>query len=229
MGILIIYLAVFMMAIIAFFSWVGLATILTLVFALSFPIGATIALINVIHFVSNLFNIALIGKNANQTMILWFCIPAIPIAFAGAWVLMRFARLSNIVVCGFWGRDFVVTLVKLMIARLLIVFSKNEVLTSIQKVQLAYGVLFGGFFERFSGIQRTILSAFLLKSGLSKEACVAIGGVIACMVDFTRRTVYASRFASENLWSISRRYLQPLSQLIIGISLSEKLLKIDCF
>jgi uncharacterized membrane protein YfcA len=100
--------------------------------------------------------------------------------------------------------NFEITPVKLTIAVLLIIFSLLEILPSVQKVQfsrnkLALGGILSGFFGGLTGIQGAIRSAFLIKSGLSKEAYIATGVVIACLVDFTRLSVYASRFREANL------------------------------
>jgi hypothetical protein len=45
------------------------------------------------------------------------------------------------------------------------------------------GGILSGFFGGLSGIQGAIRSAFLVKSGLKKEAYIATGVVIACFVD----------------------------------------------
>lgn len=74
-----------------------------------------------------------------------------------------------------------------MIALLLILFSILEVSPSFQKVQfgkdkLVWGGILSGFFGGLSCIQGAIRSAFLIKSGLSKEVYIATGVVIACLV-----------------------------------------------
>jgi len=56
-----------------------------------------------------------------------------------------------------------------------------------------------GFFGGLSGLQGAIRSAFLIKSGLSKEAFIATAVVVSTFVDFTRLPVYATRFAKAGL------------------------------
>jgi hypothetical protein len=128
------------------------------------------------------------------------------------------------------GKGFEVTPVKLIIAALLIVFSILEILPSFQKVQfgrnkLALGGVLSGFFGGLSGIQGAIRSAFLIKSGLSKEAYIATGVVIACLVDFTRLSVYASRFTSANLHENLTLLISATLAAISGAYLGKKLLK----
>jgi len=53
------------------------------------------------------------------------------------------------------------------------------------------GGLLSGFFGGLSGHQGAFRSAFLVRSGLSKEAFIATGVVIAVLVDFSRLAIYA--------------------------------------
>jgi len=87
------------------------------------------------------------------------------------------------------------------------------------------GGILSGFFGGLSGIQGAIRSAFLIKSGLSKEAYIATGVMIACLVDITRLTVYASRFASTNLHENLTLLISATLSAIAGAYLGKKLLK----
>jgi uncharacterized membrane protein YfcA len=61
--------------------------------------------------------------------------------------------------------------------------------------ELLRGGMLSGFFGGLSGHQGALRSAFLIKCGLSKESFIATGVVIACLVDITRISVYASHFS----------------------------------
>jgi uncharacterized membrane protein YfcA len=130
-----------------------------------------------------------------------------------------------------WGEKlFYVTPVKLVIALLLIVFSLLEIIPSVQKIQfgrdkLVWGGILSGFFGGLSGIQGAIRSAFLIKSGLSKEAYIATGVMIAAVVDFTRLSVYASRFTTANLTDNIPLLVSATVAAIAGAYLGSKLLK----
>jgi uncharacterized membrane protein YfcA len=119
--------------------------------------------------------------------------------------------------------------VKLIIAVLLIIFSVLEISPSFQKVQfekekLVYGGLLSGFFGGLAGIQGAIRSAFLIKSGLSKEAYIATGVLIASFVDITRLSVYASRFSEANLDDNIPLLISATTSAIVGAILGKKLL-----
>jgi uncharacterized membrane protein YfcA len=230
MEIIIISIAAFLTAVLTFFSGFGLGTILAPVFAIFFPIDIAIALTGVVHFVNNLFKIALVGRNTDKTVLLRFGIPAIIASFAGAWLLLQITVLPSLAEYHLWGREFQITPVKLIIALLLIVFSLLEISPSFQRLQfgrekLMIGGVLSGFFGGLSGIQGAIRSAFLIKSGLTKEAYIATGVVIASLVDVTRLTVYASRFAAANLSDNLTLLLAATLSAISGAYFGKRMLK----
>ncbi len=229
MDILIICLAAFFTAVLTFFSGFGLGTILAPVFAIFFPIDIAIALTGVVHFTNNLFKIALVGRNTDKAVLLRFGLPAILASFAGAWLLLKISVLPALFKYSLWDKGFEITPVKLIIAILLIVFSILEITPKFQKVQfgknkLVLGGILSGFFGGLSGIQGAIRSAFLIKSGLSKEAYIATGVVIACLVDFTRLSVYASRFTAANMHENLTLLLTATLSAIAGAYFGKKLL-----
>lgn len=229
-GIIIICIAAFFTAILTFFSGFGLGTILMPVFVLFFPIDVAIALTGVVHFANNLFKIALVGKMADKWVLIRFGIPAIIASFLGAWLLMKIAVLPSLFQYELWGREFEVTPVKLIIAVLLLFFSLFEFLPRFQKIQfggnkLILGGMLSGFFGGLAGIQGALRSAFLIKSGLSKEAYIATGVIIASLVDFTRLSVYASRFTSSNLHENLTLLISAIVAAIAGAFIGNKLLK----
>ena len=230
MEIIIIAIAAFATSILTFFSGFGLGTILAPVFAIFFPIDIAIALTGVVHFSNNLFKIALVGKNTDKAVLLRFGIPAILASFIGAWLLLKITVLPSIFQYQIWGKEFEITPVKLIIAILLIIFSIIEIAPSIQKIQfdrnkLVVGGILSGFFGGLSGLQGAIRSAFLVRSGLSKEAYIATGVVIACLVDFTRLSVYASRFTASNLHENLTLLISATLAAITGAFIGSRLLK----
>jgi len=230
MEIIIICIAAFLTAILTFFSGFGLGTILAPVFAVFFPIDIAIALTGVVHFSNNLFKIALTGRNTDAGVLLRFGIPAILASFLGAWLLLKINGMPSILQYQMWGKEFEITPVKLVISVLLIVFSVLEIAPSVQKIQfgrdkLMLGGALSGFFGGLTGIQGAIRSAFLIKSGLTKEAYIATGVVIACLVDFTRLTVYASRFTPANLDENLTLLISATLAAIAGAFIGSRLLK----
>ena len=230
MEIIVICLVAFLTAILTFFSGFGLGTILMPVFAIFFPIEIAIALTGVVHFSNNLFKIMLVGRNANKEVLFRFGIPAIIASFAGAWLLLRITKMPTFFEYHLWHKNFEITPVKLVIAILLIIFSLLEILPSVQKIQfgrnkLALGGILSGFFGGLTGIQGAIRSAFLIKSELTKEAYIATGVVIACLVDFTRLSVYTSRFKEANLHEYLILIIFATLAAIAGAFIGSKLLK----
>lgn len=202
--IIIISLAALITSLLTFFSGFGLGTILTPVFAVFFPIDLAIALTGVVHFLNNVFKLFLIGGQANKAVVLRFGIPAFLAALFGAYLLLQISNLKPILSYSLWGNEYSVTPVKLIIAILLIAFALMEVMPFLKNIQfnkdkLILGGLLSGFFGGLSGNQGALRSAFLLKSGLSKEAFIATGIVIACIVDFSRLGVYMTRFSRSGL------------------------------
>lgn len=230
MEIFIICLVAFLAAILTFFSGFGLGTILAPVFALFFPVDIAVALTGVVHFLNNLFKIALVGKNADKSVLIRFGIPAVLTSLAGAWLLLKISAMPSLHQYQLWGRAFEITAVKFVIAILLIVFSIIEILPTVQKVQfgrnkLILGGALSGFFGGLAGIQGAIRSAFLIKSGLTKEAYIGTGVLIACLVDITRLSVYTSRFSVSNLQDNILLLVLATLAAITGAFTGNKLLK----
>lgn len=187
-----------------FFSGFGLGTILTPVFVIFFPIDVAIALTGIVHLLNNIFKITLIGKNINYHVLLRFGILAIIGAFLGAKALVFFSGSSALFEYQLFGRVFYVMPVNLVIALLMITFALFEILPILQKIQfdknkLPAGGFVSGFFGGLSGHQGALRSAFLIKCGLSKEGFIATGIGIACIVDFTRLSVYYSNLADIDI------------------------------
>ena len=226
----IICFAAFFTSILTFFSGFGLGTILMPVFALFFPVDIAIALTGVVHFSNNLFKIVLVGKSANKKVLLRFGIPAVLASFLGAWLLLRITVLPSFFQYELFGNIYHVTPVNLVIAILLMFFSVLDVVPRFQKLQfkgnhLIFGGVLSGFFGGLAGIQGALRTAFLIKSGLSKDAFIATGVVIACFVDFTRLSVYASRFTSSNLYENSTLLFSATLSAIAGAFIGRILLK----
>lgn len=228
--IIIICVVAFFTSILTFFSGFGLGTILMPVFALFFPVDVAIALTGVVHFSNNLFKMALVGKHTNKQVLLRFGIPAIFASFAGAWLLMQISGFQPLFSYHLGEKQFEVTLVKLVIAVLLLFFSLFEVIPRFQNIQfgknkLVLGGILSGFFGGLAGIQGALRSAFLIKAGLSKEAYIATGVVIASLVDITRLSVYAERFTTAGLQENVGLIVSAVVSAVLGAIIGKKLLK----
>lgn len=200
----VIALAAFTASLLTLFSGFGLGTILTPIFGIFFPLNIAVALTGIVHLLNNLFKLSLLGKNANWKTVLRFGIPSVIGGFIGAMSLATLSQFPPLFAWECCGKTLEVSGLKLAIAVLMIVFALMEILPSLKNLNfsnkyLTAGGLLSGFFGGLSGHQGALRSAFLINSGLSKEAFIATGVLIACLVDFTRLPVYFSKFSSGEL------------------------------
>lgn len=230
MEIFIISLAAFLTAILTFFSGFGLGTILAPVFMLFFPVDLAIALTGIVHFFNNIFKLFLVGKDADKSVLIRFGIPAILAAALGAWLLLQISDSKPLLEYSLGTSVFQVTPVKLTIALLLMVFALMDLMPFLEKIRidqkfLPFGGVLSGFFGGLSGHQGALRSAFLIKAGLSKEAFIGTSVVIGTLIDFSRLTVYASRFLDAGLVENIPLVLSATLSAVLGAYLGNKLLK----
>jgi uncharacterized membrane protein YfcA len=229
MELLILCLAALLTSLLTFFTGFGLGTILTPVFAIFFPIEIAIALTGVVHFLNNIFKLALVGLKADKGVLIKFGIPAFFSALIGAYLLVKLSNLEPLYSYTIDDRNFIVTPVKLIVAVLLIFFALMEVVPSLKKLDfgknLFVGGILSGFFGGLSGNQGALRSAFLMKAGLSKEVFIATGIVIACIIDFSRLGVYSTRFLQSGLHENLTLVIAATLSAFVGAFFGNKLLK----
>lgn len=230
MDIVIISLAAFLVAILTFFSGFGLGTILTPLFMIFFPVELAIALTGVVHFFNNIFKLFLVGRNANREVLLRFGVPAVIAAIAGSWILLNITDLQPLFSYTAFGKYIEVYPVKFIISILLILFASMDLIPYFSTLQfsknkLPIGGALSGFFGGLSGNQGALRSAFLIKAGLSKEAFVGTAVVVSTFVDFTRLSIYATRFTISGLRDNLTLVICATLAAIAGAYLGNKLLK----
>jgi len=200
------YVVVCLVALLAsgltFFSGFGLGTLLLPAFAIFFPIDQAVAMTAVVHFLNGLFKLGLVGRHADWRVVLRFGLPALAASFVGAWVLVWLSGVEPVLTYRLAGREFMVTPAKLAIGVLLLAFAHVELVPPIRDLSfgpryLALGGLLSGFFGGLAGMQGALRSAFLVRAGLTKEAFVASGVVIACLIDVSRLGVYSRSLLAE--------------------------------
>lgn len=184
------------------FSGFGLGTLLMPVAALFFPLPVAIAMTAVVHLSNNLFKAILLGRSANAAVLVRFGLPALAAAFLGAMVLQWLSDLEPLLTYSLGGQMRQITELKLVLGMLILVFVGLEcwprfARLAIDPRYLPWGGLLSGFFGGLSGHQGALRSLFLIKSGLSKEAFIATGVLIAVGVDLSRLLLYGWRFSSD--------------------------------
>ncbi|MCP3978359.1 MAG: TSUP family transporter [bacterium] len=197
------YLVICSVALIAsaltLFSGFGLGTLLLPAFALFFPIEVAVASTAIVHLANNVFKIALVGRHAVLRLVIAFGVPALLAALVGARLLATLAGGDPLLSYAIGGREHVVTPVKLVVGLLILVFSVFELSAagkkfSFRRPHLVWGGLLAGFFGGLSGHQGALRSAFLIQSGITKEAYIGTGVACAVLVDIARLAVYAPSF-----------------------------------
>jgi len=230
MDIIIISLTALLASLMTFFTGFGLGTILTPVFAIFFPIDIAIALTGIVHLLNNIFKLGLIGKEVNKKVALKFGVPAIIAAFIGAKLMIRLSDLQPLFSYYLFNTELFIYPIKIIVAILMITFAMMEIIPSLKNVQfdankLYLGGALSGFFGGLSGHQGAFRSAFLLKAGLSKEAFIATGVTIACLVDFTRLSVYFSKFLTSGISDNATYVISATLSAFVGAYFGKKLLK----
>lgn len=227
---LIICLAALIGSGLTLFSGFGLGTLLVPVFGLFFPIEIAIMLTAIVHFLNNLFKLILLGKNANQNIVLRFGIPAILFAFLGAYLLSLLNDMHAILEYKIGNNTFEIMPIKLIIGIVLLFFSLFEVIPSLSKLQfdqkyLPLGGILSGFFGGLSGNQGALRAAFLIRANLSPQSYIATGVVIACLIDISRLFIYSKEIIiHHNQFDYLLLSLATLSAFV-GAFVGNKLLK----
>jgi uncharacterized membrane protein YfcA len=199
MDVLLVCLTAFLAAGVTLFSGFGLGTLVMPVFALFFPVELAISMTAIVHLLTNMLKVWVLGRYAVREVVLQFGVPAILAAFAGAWVLAHLVELSPLMQYRVVDYTFQVMPVKVAVGILLIVFAlvesdAKEGRLVFDSRYLALGGIVSGFFGGLSGHQGALRSAFLIKAGLSKEGFLGSGVVIACLVDLARLVIYGASF-----------------------------------
>lgn len=196
MDILIVCVVALLASVLTFFSGFGLGTLLLPAFALFMPVEHAIAMTAVVHLLNGLFKLALLRKHVDTRVLLRFGLPAVLAAVLGAWLLSALGTLPALHAYTAFGHRFEILPLKLVIGMLLLLFAMIELLPKLRDLEFdarwqPLGGALSGFFGGLAGMQGALRSAFLARSGLDKQAFVATGAAIACVIDVSRLAVYA--------------------------------------
>ena len=187
----------------------GLGTLLLPAFALFFPIDVAIAATAVVHLANNLFKVGLMYREAEPRVLLRFGLPAVAMAFLGAFLLRSLSRQEPILEWAPLGAEAVVTPIKLVMGLLIVLFALIDLSPAMSKLRfdtkwLPLGGAMSGFFGGLSGHQGALRAAFLLPLGLTPSAFAATQAVIASMVDLSRLTIYGSAYLTGKMQGYRR-------------------------
>lgn len=212
---LIICITSFLISIITLFSGFGLGTVLMPVFAIFFPLPVAIASVAVVHLANNLFKTLLVGKYAKTSVVIKFSIPAALAAALGAYLLSFFSNWPPLFLYHLYGSDFKVTIIGIIVGSMVMFSSIFELVPRFSRLSfnqdyIPLGGAISGFFGGVSGNQGILRSAFLIKSGLSKEEFIGTGVLCSVIVDVIRILVYG--------WAVyTQKFTEAFSQNMTGI------------
>lgn len=186
MDLLLLALAALAISFATFFTGFGLGTLLTPLLLFWVPVDVAIGLTAVVHLSNNLFKLAILPARPPAKILVAFGIPAVLSAFFGAALLTYWGPNENM------PRILGAVLVALAVLELLPAVRRWE----FPATALPLGGFLSGFLGGLTGNQGALRSAFLVRSGLSKEALVASTVAISLGVDVTRLSMYASTWSS---------------------------------
>jgi uncharacterized protein len=199
---LVVGLVAFAASALTFVSGFGLGTLLMPVFAVFMPVERAVAATGVVHFLNSLFKLGLVGRRADWPTVWRFGLPALFASLVGAWWLVRLADQPPLFSWTLGGRLLHVTTAKLLVGTLLLVFVLVEWVPRWKRLTFSasympLGGVLSGLAGGVSGMQGALRSAFLARAGLPRDAFVATGVAIACLIDVSRLGVYSRMFAAH--------------------------------
>ncbi|MBI3167518.1 MAG: sulfite exporter TauE/SafE family protein [Chloroflexi bacterium] len=230
---LVVCLAAALVSALTLFSGFGLGTVLMPAFALFFPVPIAIAATAVVHLANNVFKVVLVGRKANWGVVLRFAIPGAIAAMFGAMLLNLSANFPPLYTYHLGGREYEITVVKLVIGILIILFALFELIPYFNKLTfeqkyLPLGGALSGFFGGLSGNQGALRASFLIKAGLDKEAFVGTGTVSAVIVDAARLLVYGLSFYAVSFMGVKEIWGLVLAATLaafLGAFIGSRLIK----
>lgn len=171
------------------------------VMAMYFPLEQAVAMTAMVHLLNNLFKFSLTFRHLDKRVLLRFGVTSAIFALFGALSLKLigdFGVMGNWSCCGLSGE---LSMLKITMALILLAFVAIDFLPNfkVSSLPIEIGGALSGFFGGLSGHQGALRSAFLWRYGLSKEAFVASGIGIACMIDLTRIPVYLIQFKANGM------------------------------
>ena len=198
-----------------FFSGFGLGTLMLPVFSFFFPLPVAVGATAIVHLANNLFKFGLVYRNIHFPTLVRFGFPAVIFSAFGAYFLGFIGNIEALHSYSIADKNVEITLLKVVLGSLMVFFAWFDLdprfsNLKIKSKWMPIGGILSGFFGGISGHQGAFRSAFLNKSGLTKEAYIGTSNAIALWIDLARLFVYYETFNFSVLRNNS-------SLLVIGI------------
>lgn len=176
---LVFLLAAFVVAAIVVASGFGLGTTLTPLFLVVYDIKTAVLLVAVVHLANNLFKLFLFRHQVDHAVVRRFGLLSVAGAIVGS-LLQSYADFS---------------LLEIGLGVLLITLGGMEFLPGERRWTIPrridpIGGLLSGLLGGLLGNQGALRSGYLLNYRLPKEAFIATGTAIACLIDLSRIPIY---------------------------------------
>ncbi|HVS64456.1 MAG TPA: sulfite exporter TauE/SafE family protein [Thermoanaerobaculia bacterium] len=189
------------------FSGFGLGTLLMPAFAIFFPLEIAIPATAVVHMANSYFKVAVLGTEARRSVVIRFGLPAVALAFVGAWLLRKLAGQDPLFRYEIGGHVAETTPIQLVMGLLILCFAAMDLIPYFTRLKLdpkllPLGGAVSGFFGGLSGHQGALRAAFLGKIGLTPTEFAATQGVLAALVDTARMIVYVLGFTRGELGGV---------------------------
>ncbi|MFO8058683.1 MAG: sulfite exporter TauE/SafE family protein [bacterium] len=202
-----IIIVAFGVAALTFFSGFGLGSLLMPFFAVFFDVRLAIAATAVVHLFNNIVKSGLMFRHADFKVFVRFALPAAVTAFVGAGLLSYIPEDEYLLAYELMGRECRLTPVGLVIAVLIAAFAVVEIHPRFEKLSfpsryIPLGGSVSGFLGGLSGHQGALRSAFLIRTGLQKEAFIGTAALSAAIVDVSRLLVYGTTFFGKHFRTI---------------------------
>ncbi len=197
------------------FSGFGLGTILVPAFAIFFPVEVAVAATAIVHFLNNLFKLALVGRQAAWKIVALFGLPGVALSLVGAWLLTAISRVNPLTSYQLGSRTCNITVVGVVVAAMIAGFALLELLPALRKLEfdrrwLPVGGALSGFFGGLSGQQGALRAAFLSKADLTAQEFIGTSVATACLVDVARLSVYGFSFLTGRFARINEQHVGDL-------------------
>jgi len=227
---ILIGISAFLFSLLTFYSGFGLGTVLLPLLGIYFDLPIAVLLTALVHLCNNLFKLMLIYKSIQLNTLTKFLMFAVPAGILGAYLLSladyRFILFSFELL----GKTCYIKPLNLTLGLLMLLFGVWELVPRLAALSLPpqwlpLGALLSGFFGGLSGHQGAFRSVVLRRSGLSKEAFIATGVAIACVIDMVRIPFYWPQTDVLNNVNWISHFLAALIGALFGAFVGNRWLK----
>jgi len=227
---ILVALTVLFGATLTFFSGFGLGTLMLPVFSLFFPLPLAIGATAIVHFSNNIFKFGMLYRHIHVQTLIRFGIPALIAALGGSLLLGLIGEIPVIHSYHLGYIECQMSVMKLVIGFLMLFFAWFDLDPrfshwQVDKKWMPLGGILSGFFGGISGHQGAFRSAFLTKSGLSKDQFLGTSNAIALIIDISRITVYSVSLNFTQLSGIKGVLLTGIVFAFIGTYFGKTLVK----